>query len=78
MLRKLKTYSLAALPFLCAIVHLFHDMACYVTMLWVPSKLNIADAPSRRFHRGCYTMPPWVVSDIRARYRPEVQVFGVG
>ena len=67
MLRKLKAHSLVALPFLHAIVHLFHDMACYVTMLWVPSKLNIADAPVVGFTMAAIPCHPvWPLTSVLA------------
>ena len=53
-------------------------LGIYLDVFWVPSRENLADAPSRAHLGRTYCLPPWVAALVRERFRPALQLFAVG
>ena len=70
MMRNWKTSSMQCREQLLILVRLLRQLRIFPSVFWVPSKDNIADAPSRLRERHLYTMPAWLANHVRVKFRP--------
>ena len=71
MLRKYRTHSWPCRAVLLDILTLSQRLRCFLDVLWVPSRDNPADAPSRIRVHNLLAVPPWFAGVIRTRFRPQ-------
>ncbi len=70
MLRSMNTRSWACHREVLRVLRLARSHDMHLSLFWVPSKENLADAPSRELLGRVYCLPPWLASHVRSVLRP--------